>query len=92
MATLRAIKKDIDYLTEEVLSDSYLAIFFHPEKKEQVLAIMQKAVDLRNNLFQKVNNPPMKSGSLAGKHYTQVRREMLENIDVLFNELSAVSK
>lgn len=92
MANLRTIKKDIDYLTEEILADSYLAIFFHPDKKDQVLEVMQQAVSLRNNLFQRVNNPPVKGGSLAAKHYAQIRREMLERVDGLFNELSSVSK
>ena len=93
MANLRTLKKDIDYLVEEVLGDCYLAIFFHPEKKDQVLAIMQEAVDVRNDLFERTNNPAEKNNpSLVRKHYAQIRREMFEKIDKLFNNLSAVSK
>ena len=93
MANLRTLKKDIDYLVEEVLADCYLAIFFHPEKKEQVLAVMQEAVDVRNDLFHRSNNSPEKNNkSLNRKHYAQIRREMFMKIDKLFNDLSAVSK
>ena len=93
MANLKTLKKDIDYLVEEVLADCYLAIFFHPEKKDQVLAIIQKAVDLRNELFHKANNPPEKHNvRLNRKHYGQIRRETLQTIDKLFGELSAISK
>lgn len=93
MANLRTLKKDIDYLVEEVLADCYLAIFFHPEKKDQVLAIMQETVDMRNDLFLRTNNPPEKHNtSLNRKHYAQIRREMFQKIDKLFNDLSAVSK
>ena len=87
------LKKDIDYLTEEVLADCYLAIFFHPDKKDQVLAIMQEAVDVRNDLFQRANNPVEKNnGSLVKKHYAQIRRDMFEKVDKLFNNLSEVNK
>lgn len=93
MANLRTLKKDIDYLVEEVLADCYLAIFFHPEKKDQILAIIQEAVDMRNDLFHRVNNPPEKLNThLNRKHYGLVRREMLQKIDKLFSDLSSVSK
>ncbi len=93
MATLRTLKKDIDYLVEEVLADCYLAIFFHPEKKDSVLAIIQEAVDVRNDLFHRVNNAPEKNNpSLTRKHFAQIRREMFQKIDKLFGDLSAVTK
>ena len=93
MANVRMLKKDIDYLVEEVLSDCYLTIYFHPKKKEEVLNIMQEAVDLRNVLFQKVNNPAEKKNrSLVRKHYAQIRREMFGGVDALFEKLSALCK
>ena len=92
MANLRGIKKDVDYLVEEILSDCFLAIHFRPEKKEQVSVIMQKAVDLHNNLFDAINNPPEKNNrSLLKKHYAHIRREMIAQVDNLFEELSALS-
>ena len=93
MASLRMLKKDIDYLVEEVLSDCYLAIFFHPEKKDKLLGVMQRAVDVRNDLFNKVNNPPEKNNkSLTHKHYAQVRRDLFQGVDGLFAELSSLSQ
>ncbi len=93
MASVRMIKKDIDYLVEEVLSDCYLTIYFHPQKKEEILTVMQQAVDLRNDLFQKVNNPVEKHNkSLVKKHYVQVRREMFNGVDALFEKLSGLCK
>lgn len=93
MANLKTFKKDVDYLTEQVLADSYMTICFQPEKKDQVLAIMQKALDVRNDLFKMANNPPEKNNrSLIKKHYNHIRREMFVKIDDLFVELSALSK
>lgn len=93
MAKLRMLKKDIDYLVEELIADCYLAIFFNPKKKEQILSIMQEAVETRNTLFTNVNNPPEKHNkSLIKKHYAQVRRDMFQKVDKMFSELSAVNK
>lgn len=92
MANLRTLKKDIDYLVEEVLADCYMTLFFQTDKQEAVTAIMQRAVDERNNLFGRVNNPPAKGGSLARKHYTAIRTDLLATVDKMFTDLSALSK
>jgi len=88
MASIRNIKKEIDYLTEEVISNCYLTIYFQPEKKEAVLKLMQEAVKLRNDLIDRSNNPVEKNnGSLVKKHYAQIRKEMLEGVDSIFIKL-----
>lgn len=93
MASLRMLKKDIDYLVEEVLADCYLTIYFHPKKKDDVVKIMEETVGLRNSLFQKANTPAEKKNkSLVKKHYAQIRRDMFTGIDGLFQKLSAISK
>lgn len=93
MASLRMLKKDIDYLVEEVLADCYLTIYFRPEKKDKVVEVMQKAVDVRNDLFHRANHPAEKRNrSLVRKHYNQIRMEMFQNIDGLFQELSSINK
>lgn len=93
MASLRMLKKDIDYLIEQVLEDSYFTIYFHPEKKEQAIEVIQEAVDLRNDLFGKANSPAEKKNkSLVKKHYAQVRRDMFSSVDALFEKLSGIAK
>ena len=93
MASLRGLKKDIDYLVEEVLADCYLTIYFHPEKKEKVVEVMRKAVDARNSLVERANRPAEKNNpSLVRKHYSQLRRDLFENVEGLFTELSSVNK
>lgn len=93
MASLRMLKKDIHYLTGQVLEDSYFMIYFHPEKKDQAFEIMQAAADLRNELFDKANSPAEKKNkSLVRKHYAQVRRDMFSGVDALFEKLSKIGK
>lgn len=93
MASLRILKKDIDYLMDEVVTDSYLSLYFHPERKDQIIKIMEDAVDLRNTLYEQANRPAEKKNqSLVRKHYSQVRRDMFDGIDKLFVRLSEASK
>lgn len=93
MASLRMLKKDIDYLVEEVLADCFLTVYFHPEKGEKVTALMTETVDMRNSLIDKANNPPEKHNpSLVRKHYAQVRRDMFTGVDEVFEKLSAINK
>lgn len=93
MAKLRTLKKDIDYLVNEVAYDCYLALYFNPDKYSEIVAIMEEAVDLRNNLFELANNPADKhNASLVRKHYAFVHHQMFEKIDDLFVKLSEATK
>ena len=93
MSSLRMLKKDIDYLVDEVVTDAYLSLYFHPERKDDIVGIIQDTVRLRNSLFEKANNPAEKKNkSLVRKHYAQVRREMFDGIDSLFVRLSGDGK
>jgi len=90
MANLRTIKKDIDFLVEEIISDCCLYTNFNPGKKEsEVEAILLEAVNLRNDLFDRVNAAPKEK---AKQHYTNISKDLLEGIDKLFEKISGLSK
>lgn len=94
MASIRKIKNEIDYLVSEVLSDCYMALYFNgAEKRDAILAIIEEAVDARNDLYYRVNHPADKqNASLVRKHYAQVRRDMFSSVDALFEKLSGECK
>ena len=40
MASIRRIKRDIDFLANEVISDCYMALYFNDDaKREQIVAV-----------------------------------------------------
>ncbi len=93
MSSLRILKKDIDYLVEELVSDCYLSIYFHSANKEAILSIMSEAIEVRNNLFERANNPAEKNNvTLMKRHYAQIRRDMFSKVDGLFEQLSTLCK
>ena len=90
MASLRRLKKDIDFLMEEVISDCCTFMYLYPDKKrEEAIDIIQNAVELRNKLYAEVNNPqdnPRKA------YYKAVNQELVEGVDLLFQRISELTK
>lgn len=92
MANLRELKKEIDYRLEEMVFDCDMAICFQPAKEQEIFALMQEAVALRNDLFSKAMNPSEPHNtSLVHKHYVALRHQMDEAFDVLFEKLSKIN-
>ncbi len=55
---IRDLKRDVDYIITEVISDCYTCLIVHPGSKQgEVLEIIYEAVELRNNIFEKINHP-----------------------------------
>ncbi len=93
MANLRILKKEIDYRLEELVFDCDMAICFQPKKGDQVFALMQEAVELRNALYAKANNPTEPHNkSLVKKHFAALRREMYAAFGEMFEKLSAINE
>lgn len=92
MANLRVLKKEIDYRLEEVVFDCDMAICFQPSKEQEIFAVMEEAVALRNALFAKAMNPAEPHNrSLVRKHYAALRVEMVDSFEKLFEKLSAIN-
>jgi hypothetical protein len=90
MANLRKIKKDIDFLINEVISDCYLFLSFHPGGKEdEVRNILLEAVNLRNNLYDRVNTAPSDG---RRQHYVAISKDLIKEVDRLFGRVSDLSR
>ena len=93
MASIRELKKDIDYLIFEVISDCFVYSNVHPENKTDELSILiSDAVEFRNDLIARVNNPDGKDNpKIVKAYYKTVEKDLLTGIDKLFERLSALS-
>ena len=92
MANLRQLKKEIDYILEEVVFDCDMAMCFQPTKEKEIFEVMQEAVAVRNNLYAKAMNPAEPHNrSLVRKHYAALRAEMNDAFGALFEKLSAIN-
>lgn len=95
MASVRNLKKDIDFLVSEIVADCQLYMFLHAKDKkvEQAWTIIEGAIDLRNQLYDRANHPDGKDDKkLVKKHYQSIRKDLLESAHKLFQQVSDLSK
>jgi hypothetical protein len=94
MASVRNLKKDIDNLIFEVISDCFIYTGLHPDNKaDDVSGIIADAVNLRNDLIARVNNPDGKDNpKIVKKHYQTIKSDLTTGADELCSRLSALSK
>lgn len=93
MASIRNLKKDIDYLVYEVLSDCFAFSEVHQdEKADELSEIITDAVNLRNDLIARVNNPDGKDNPrIIRSFYKSVASDLSSGVDNLFERLSSLS-
>ena len=94
MASVRELKKDIDYLVYEVISDCFVFSGLHPDiKTDEISALISEAVDFRNDLIARVNNPDGKDNpKIVKAYYKSVEKDLLTGVDKLFSRLSSMTK
>jgi hypothetical protein len=93
MASVRELKKDIDYLVFEVISDCFVYSNIHPDNKSDELStLISDSVEFRNDLIARVNNPDGKDNpKIVKAYYKTVEKDLITGVDRLFERLSALS-
>lgn len=88
---LRVFKKDIDFLTEDFLSDALISMGFAREesKRENILGIINEAIDLRDETYAKINHP--EEGNLRA-YYRKTTEDFLKSLDALCEKLGEAIK
>jgi len=94
MASIRKLKKTIDSKIFELLSDCFTCSELHPDNKpDELSGIVSDAVNFRNELIHRVNNPGTEKDPKGIRvHYQLINRELDAGIDKLFERLSSLSK
>ena len=88
---LRVFKKDVDFLTEDFLSDALISMGFAREesKRENILGIINEAIDLRDETYAKINHP--EEGNLKA-YYRKTTEDFLKSLDALCEKLGEAIK
>jgi hypothetical protein len=61
MASRRTLKKGVNNLAFDLISECYIYSFFHKDaKNEKINAVMQDILKIRNELVNKINHPEFK--------------------------------
>ncbi|MEG1608181.1 MAG: hypothetical protein RR931_05115 [Mucinivorans sp.] len=90
---LRQAKRNLTFLTSEVIDNCYYATYFHNESEPEILEIIEQAVELYNTLMYDMNHPAEKHNpKLVRKHYATIEQKMMSGVDELFEKISTICK
>ncbi|MDX9929214.1 MAG: hypothetical protein RBS37_05115 [Bacteroidales bacterium] len=94
MASIRNLKKDVEYLVFEVVSDCYAHEEVRPGKHSAELTdIIEDAVQLRNDLYRRINGESATVEPADRKKlFSAIRKDLFSGIDNLFDRLSKLTK
>lgn len=91
MASVRGLKKDIQFLTEIVITDAiYVSeILLGKDEKAKADEVIVSAIDMYNQLIDRTNHPDGKDNpSLVKKYYKKISEDLLNGTDELLAQLN----
>ncbi len=93
MASIRDLKRDINSLFFELLSDALIFSSLREEKGVEAQNLIEEAVASRNEFIERVKNPYGKDKSVRKRaYYTSLRRELTETVNEYFRKLSLLAE
>ena len=85
---LRVIKKDVNYLIDEFISDALISLTFveDDDKTGKVIGLTNEALELQEETLCKINHPDGERRA----YYRNVMVTLLSALDALYDKLSEV--
>ena len=94
MANIRELKREINDLTYELVSDCFTYLLVNEKKNEgKVVKIVSETVNLRNDFIARVNQVK-KGGDASGRKagFKKIREDLCSGMNKGFEKLSDISK
>jgi len=89
MAKKRNVKKDIEFLTFEVVADCFSALELYPDRKNQeIYDIISDAVKAGNDLMDRVHQKNIGDKKAVKLHFKNIYIDLLKGADEQFLRLS----
>lgn len=94
MASIKNLKKDVDFIIDEVIGDCMLYLHFNQGKNiDEIESVLKQTVDLRNGLYSRINHPQGKNDVKQTKaHFKAIVNDLLTNANGLFEQISKLAK
>ena len=85
MASIRTLKKDLNYLSYELLTEVFAYKHFHPEMEESRFdEVISNVIKLRNELLGQINKPASTVSPADKKlHYQSIQEGMVKLVKVV---------
>ena len=90
MASIKDLKKEINTVTSDIITEAYVRkMLFDGVGEENFKDVVKKAMDLRNDLIARVNQPDGKDDpKLIKTYFRQVREDMEKKFRELAEEVN----
>jgi len=87
MATIRSLKKDIHYVTDEIIQECFMLNYLVPDKNDKLLpTIIAEAVLLDQTAMANINKARLKKNEVK-KEINNIRINTLKEFAVLIEKL-----
>lgn len=88
---LRVIKKDVNFLIDEFISDAFISMSFTDDmdKAEKIVALTNDALVLQEETLMKINHMPEEKKDRKA-YYRNLTDELLGSLDVIYDKLSEI--
>ncbi len=92
MASIKDLKKDINYLAAEILAQGYLKLALVKEVKEEDLEpILRSAIEMRNEFIARTNHPDGKENrKIVKTYYQSIRKGLMEKSVELLDKIQSL--
>lgn len=92
MASRRDLKKDINFLADELITNSYLKqVLFENVDQQKLAQVIVKSVSFMNEYRARVNHTDGKENpKLVKAYYQKLRKELINDYNELAKELNSL--
>lgn len=92
MASIRRLKKDIDFVCEEIIIECFMYNYIFPEKNEDVLTnIISDTIKMKNELKTQIN-AVKRAKDAPNKSFGAIRKNMETNVASLVKRLDSLDQ
>ena len=93
MANIRSLKKDINYVSSELVIECFTYNFSIPEKNQDELAsIIADSINMKQNLVQQINEAKKNAKTPLSQQMKTVRKNFHEQVEGLVGRIASISK
>jgi len=95
MATVRRLKKEIEFMSSQLIGDCIDFLETFDDKKEiTVLSIIEEAVLLNNSMLDRVCHHPdgKENPRLVKQYYRQLKTDFIKGLDQAYGKLEGLIK
>lgn len=87
MASIRDLKKDINFLTDAIVNDAFMVEALYKVEDKVILSIIEEAMENHTSLMDRARKRGEK-----GAFYKEIRRDLIAKTDATFKKIAELTK